>query len=221
MKVERRKIRHRKERVGHLASRMEKLGQPRRHTVALRKSWKSLKNRLSLLARGWGDHRREPRIIPPRPPNPQAHYEGTLRKKLMLPCGIHRRCAPRRPPHDGASMVLGLYMTSVAGEYTVARPRRRLPAAVYELPRIPVMRSSRSFGPSGHSGCHLSGITWKSHMLTPKVDQPATLRTGASGDRAVFFLNAFGVDVGCRSDCQSRWSRPLESAAGQPKPFNV
>ena len=52
MKGERRKIRHRKERVRHLASRMEKLGQPKRHTVALRKSWKSLKNRLSLLARG-------------------------------------------------------------------------------------------------------------------------------------------------------------------------
>jgi hypothetical protein len=22
----------------------------------------------------------------------------------MLPCGIHRRCAPKRPPHDGASV---------------------------------------------------------------------------------------------------------------------
>src|SRR5688572_603257 len=49
MKVERQKIRHHKERVRHLASRMEKLSQPGRHT--LRKSWESLKNRLGLLAR--------------------------------------------------------------------------------------------------------------------------------------------------------------------------
>ena len=49
MKVERQKIQHHKERVRHLASRMEKLSQPGRHT--LRKSWESLKNRLGLLAR--------------------------------------------------------------------------------------------------------------------------------------------------------------------------
>jgi glycosyltransferase involved in cell wall biosynthesis len=51
MKVERQKIQHHKERVRQLASRMEKLSQPGRHTDALRKSWKSLKNRLGLLAR--------------------------------------------------------------------------------------------------------------------------------------------------------------------------
>jgi glycosyltransferase involved in cell wall biosynthesis len=56
MKEERRKIRHHKERVRHLASRMEKLNQRRRHTDALRKGWESLKNRLSLLARGQDDH---------------------------------------------------------------------------------------------------------------------------------------------------------------------
>jgi glycosyltransferase involved in cell wall biosynthesis len=52
MKVERQKIRHHKERVRHLASRLEKFSQPARHTDALGKSWQSLKNRLSLLARG-------------------------------------------------------------------------------------------------------------------------------------------------------------------------
>jgi len=58
MKEERRKIRHHKERVRHLVSRMEKLNQRGRHADALRKGWESLKNRLSQLARGYGDHRR-------------------------------------------------------------------------------------------------------------------------------------------------------------------
>src|SRR5215211_5128611 len=52
MREERRKIRHHKERVRHLASRLEKLNQRGRHTSTLRKGWKSLKDRLSLLARG-------------------------------------------------------------------------------------------------------------------------------------------------------------------------
>jgi hypothetical protein len=74
-------------------------------------------------------------------------------------------------------------------------------AAFHELPRIPVMRSSRSPAPFERSGCYLSGMTWKSHMLMVKVDQHATLRTSASGERAVFFLNAFGADVGRWPDC--------------------
>jgi len=97
-----------------------------------------------------------------------------------------------------------------------ALPFVLLLVAYHELPRIPVMRSSRSFGPSGHSGCYLSGITWKSHMLTPKVDQHATLRTDASADRAVLFLSAFGADVGCRCGWQSDQSGLLLS----PKPFS-
>jgi glycosyltransferase involved in cell wall biosynthesis len=52
MREERRKIRHHKERVRHLASRLENLNQRGRHTSTLRKGWKSLKDRLSLLARG-------------------------------------------------------------------------------------------------------------------------------------------------------------------------
>ncbi len=52
MREERRKIRHHKERIRHLASRLEKLDQRGRHTSTLRKGWKSLKDRLSLLARG-------------------------------------------------------------------------------------------------------------------------------------------------------------------------
>jgi glycosyltransferase involved in cell wall biosynthesis len=46
MKVERQKIRHHKQRVRHLASRTEKLNQRRRYAHALRKGWKSLKDRL-------------------------------------------------------------------------------------------------------------------------------------------------------------------------------
>ena len=52
MKEERRKIQHHKKRLKRLASRMEKLNQRGRHTDALRKGWKSLRNRLSLSARG-------------------------------------------------------------------------------------------------------------------------------------------------------------------------
>ena len=46
MKVERQKIRHHKQRVRHLASRTEKLNQRRRYAHALRKGWKSLRDRL-------------------------------------------------------------------------------------------------------------------------------------------------------------------------------
>ena len=52
MKEERRKIQHHKKRLKRLALRMEKLNQRGRHTDALRKGWKSLRNRLSLSARG-------------------------------------------------------------------------------------------------------------------------------------------------------------------------
>jgi glycosyltransferase involved in cell wall biosynthesis len=52
MKVERQKIQHHKGRLSHLASRMEMLNQRGRHTNALRKGWRSLKDRLGLLARG-------------------------------------------------------------------------------------------------------------------------------------------------------------------------
>ena|SRR5215208_1491714 len=41
-----------------------------------------------------------------------------------------------------------------------------------------------------------------SHMLMPKVEQPTTLRTGASGDRAVFFLNELGTDAASAADQQ-------------------
>jgi glycosyltransferase involved in cell wall biosynthesis len=51
MKEERRKIEHHKKRVRRLASRMEMLNQRQRHTDALRKGWKSLRNRLGLSAR--------------------------------------------------------------------------------------------------------------------------------------------------------------------------
>jgi glycosyltransferase involved in cell wall biosynthesis len=46
MKVERQKIRRHKQRVRHLASRIEKLNQRRRHAHSLRKGWESLKDRL-------------------------------------------------------------------------------------------------------------------------------------------------------------------------------
>jgi hypothetical protein len=46
MKEERRKIRHHKSRVTHLASRMDKLNQRGRPTDALRKAWESVKDRL-------------------------------------------------------------------------------------------------------------------------------------------------------------------------------
>src|SRR5215217_6953375 len=52
MKEERRKIQHHKKRLKRLALRMEKLNQRGRHIDALRKGWKSLRNRLSLSARG-------------------------------------------------------------------------------------------------------------------------------------------------------------------------
>jgi hypothetical protein len=52
MKEERRKIRHHKGCVRHLASRMEKLNQRDLHRGAVRKGWKSLKGRLGLFARG-------------------------------------------------------------------------------------------------------------------------------------------------------------------------
>src|SRR5215208_2610219 len=52
MKEERRKIQHHKKRLRRLASRLEKLNQRGRHTDALRKGWKSLRNRLSLSTRG-------------------------------------------------------------------------------------------------------------------------------------------------------------------------
>jgi len=52
MKEERRKIQHHKKRLRRLASRMEKLNQRGQHTNALRKGWKSLRNRLSLSV--WG-----------------------------------------------------------------------------------------------------------------------------------------------------------------------
>jgi len=52
MKVERRKIQHHKERARRLASRMEELNLRGRRTDALRNGWKSLRNRLSLSARG-------------------------------------------------------------------------------------------------------------------------------------------------------------------------
>jgi glycosyltransferase involved in cell wall biosynthesis len=52
MRVERQKIQHHTKRLRRLASRMEKLNQRGRHTDALRKTWESLRNRLSLLARG-------------------------------------------------------------------------------------------------------------------------------------------------------------------------
>jgi glycosyltransferase involved in cell wall biosynthesis len=52
MKEERQKIRHHKQRVTQLASRIEVLNQRRRRTDALRKGWESLKNRLSLFTRG-------------------------------------------------------------------------------------------------------------------------------------------------------------------------
>ncbi|HKH36864.1 MAG TPA: glycosyltransferase [Rubrobacter sp.] len=52
MKEERRNIRHHKERVRHLASRMEKLDWRRRHRDAVRKGWASVKARLSPWARG-------------------------------------------------------------------------------------------------------------------------------------------------------------------------
>jgi glycosyltransferase involved in cell wall biosynthesis len=52
MKEERQKIQHHKRRMSRLASQMEKLNQHGRHTNALRKGWRSLKDRLGLLTRG-------------------------------------------------------------------------------------------------------------------------------------------------------------------------
>jgi glycosyltransferase involved in cell wall biosynthesis len=55
IKEERRKIRDHKDRIKHLTSRMEKLEQPARHKIALRKGWATLKTRLRSSARGWND----------------------------------------------------------------------------------------------------------------------------------------------------------------------
>ena len=53
---ERQKIRHHKGRVKHLASRMEKLDRHSQHRGIVRKGWKSIKGRLGLLIREYGDH---------------------------------------------------------------------------------------------------------------------------------------------------------------------
>jgi glycosyltransferase involved in cell wall biosynthesis len=53
---ERQKIRHHKGRVKHLASRMEKLDRQSQHRGKVRKGWKSIKARLGLLIREYGDH---------------------------------------------------------------------------------------------------------------------------------------------------------------------
>jgi hypothetical protein len=52
---ERQKIRHRKGRVKHLVSRMEKLDHTGRHRGIIRKGWRSIKGRLGLLIREYGD----------------------------------------------------------------------------------------------------------------------------------------------------------------------
>jgi division protein CdvB (Snf7/Vps24/ESCRT-III family) len=53
---ERQKIRHHKGRVKHLASRMEKLDRQSQHRGKVRKGWKSIKARLGLLIREYGEH---------------------------------------------------------------------------------------------------------------------------------------------------------------------
>jgi glycosyltransferase involved in cell wall biosynthesis len=56
MKEERQKIRHHKGRVKHLASRVQNLDRRGRYRAIVRKGWKSIKGRLGLLTREYGDH---------------------------------------------------------------------------------------------------------------------------------------------------------------------